>query len=210
MKYTIQGTILLLIAVMSFTACRQREECKAFNETLFNNWFPYETGVSYSFVSTDGSREVLVIDEQDYTEAYTIDHGTSPTYTGMCYVEGEMRALTDKNKPDEIGMKLHHSQVFAGAGSDYVLLEFRGSKDLLLNAKDNTLGGKHERGSTIFSTSELPTFQVNEKTYNTVIQITITNEDEAKRSGLRDIYIAKGQGILGYRTYPDGKEYWKE
>ena len=210
MKHFTQYLILLVITAISLNACRQKEDCPAFDETLFNNWFPYETGVNYNFISSDGIREVLVIDEKDFTKAYSIDHGTKPTYTAKCDVHGEMRALTDKDKPDEMGMKLLQSQVFAGAKSDYVEIEFRGSKQFLLNATENTLGGRHERGSTQFSTLELPSLDVNGITYKAVIQITITDEDEAARCGLKDIYIAKGQGILGYRTFPEQREYWKE
>lgn len=210
MKHAIYYLVLLIITGISFTACRQREDCPAFDETLFNNWFPYETGTHYSFISSDGRREALVIDEKDFTKAYSIDHGTKPTYTAKCDVHGEMRALTDKDKPDEMGMRLLQSQVFAGGKSDYVTIEFRGSKQFLLNATENTLGGRHEHGSTQFSTQELHTFEANGMTYNTVIQITITDEDEAARCELKDIYIAKGQGIIGYRTFPEQREYWKE
>ncbi|MBZ0098594.1 MAG: hypothetical protein K8F30_05895 [Taibaiella sp.] len=210
MKHVVLYLIFLTITAISFSACRQHEDCPAFDETLFNDWFPYETGVDYSFVSSDGIREVLVIDEKDFTKAYSIDHGAKPTYTAKCDVHGEMRALTDKDKPDEIGMRLQQSQVFAGMKSDYVVLEFRGSKQILLNATENTLGGRHERGSTQFSTQEHHSLDVNGMTYNTVIQITITDESEAARCGLKDIYIAKGQGILGYRSFPGQREYWKE
>lgn len=210
MKHITLYLVLLITIAISFTACRQREDCPAFDETLFNNWFPYEMGANYSFISSDGRREVLVIDEKDFTQAYSIDHGTRPTYTAMCDVHGEIRALTDKDKPDEMGMKLLQSQVFAGAKSDYVALEFRGSKQFLLNAIENTLRGRHERGSTQFSTQELHSLEANGMTYNTIIQITITDEDEAARCGLKDVYIAKGQGILGYRTFPEQREYWKE
>lgn len=210
MKLNAQYFAVLVITAISFVACRQREDCRAFNETLFNNWFPYETGVSYGFVSSDGRRDVLVIDEKDYTQAHTIDHGAGLTYVARCEVSGEMRALTEKGKPDEIGMRLLQSQVFAGAESDYVALEFRGSKQFLLNAKDNELGGKHERGSTFYYAHELPSLDVAGKTYQNIVQIVVSDESEATRCGLKDIYIAKGQGILGYRTYPGYSEYWKE
>lgn len=210
MKKRTRLITLLFFPLIIFTACRQEEVCNAFDPTLLNNWFPYQQGISYSFISSDGSREVLVIDEVDFTEKRVVDHGFSPGYTGTCDVHGKLIALTDKNKPDEMGMSLEHSQMFAGATSGYVALEFHNSANILLDAKENDLGGKHERGRNFFSTQVYSSMNANDRTYNDVIEISITNDEEAERAELDKIYISRGEGIIGYSTYPAGKEFWKE
>lgn len=201
---------LLLIPFVVFSSCRQVEQCRAFDESLFNNWFPYETGVSYTFIGSDGEREVLVIDEKETTDAYEVDHGVSAGYTAQCEVQGSMWALKDKNKPDEFRLWVHHSQYFAGIESEYVLLEFKDVPELLLDATGNELGGKHERGSSMFEAYKPDVLEANGRTYPDVVEISITNQNEAGRSGYDKIYIARGAGIIGYRTYPHGREFWRE
>ncbi len=210
MKYT--GAILTLMITMAISACDRTRTCPAFDDSTLNTWFPYETGVTYKFISSDGRQEMLTIEQENYSQEHEIEKKRLGGKEHWCEINGERKTLIDSVVQEQIPLKLFHvveqdlNNSYSMAG---INMTFRTMvKPVILGDGGDklTLAYSYNNG---YSIENFDVWNVNNRNYRNIADITIRDE-EANKIGMDKIYIAKGAGIIGYRTYPEGREYWQE
>jgi|GEM_PF-3322905 len=211
MKY--KFSILALLTAVLFAACDKKTNCPAFDDSVLKSWFPYETGVTYKFMNSDGRQEHFTITEEDYSEEHEIVNrfGGKKYY---CDINGERKTLTNTVKQNEIPLRLHHvieediNKSYATGNRQGIHFTFRTmSKAILLSEDDSHLVLVSSNAQ--YKLDNFDVWEQNGRNYRNIADITILDE-EATKIGMDKIYIASGAGIIGYRTYPEGKEYWQE
>ncbi len=210
MKYT--TAIIALMIILAISACDKTRTCPAFDDSTLKAWFPYETGITYKFMSSDGGQEMFTIEQENYSQVHEIE---KKRFWGgkeyQCEINGERKTLTDTVIQQQIPLKLFH--VVEQDIRDYYIaginmtLRTMVKPIILADGGDKlTLAGSYNNG---YSSEHFDVWNVNNRNYRNITDITIADE-EADKIGMDKIYIAQGAGIIGYRTYPDGREYWQE
>lgn len=207
MKYTI--TIFILITAVAFAACDKTRTCPAFDDSTLHKWFPYETGVTYNFLSSDGRQEIFTITQEDYSTEHQVDDPVWGKET-FCEIHGERETANDTVVQDRIPLRLRHViETDIGNATPYgISMTFRTmDRPIILSDGDDKLA--LGRGNGVYTVENFDVWEVNGRNYRGITDITVT-DDEAAKIGMDKIYIARDAGIIGYRTYPGGREYWQE
>lgn len=206
MKYT--ATILVLMITVAFTACDKTRTCPAFDDSTLKAWFPYETGVTYKFTSSDGRQEMFIIEQENYSQVHEVKKFVwGKKY--YCEINGERKTVTDSVMQDVLPLKLFHVVETDFGHSDYVggiSMTFRTMPRAIVFSAGEKLSLAGNKG---YSAEYFDVWNVNGRQYKNITDITIEGE-EAEKIGMDKIYIGMNAGIIGYRTYPDGREYWQE
>ncbi|MBW7914485.1 MAG: hypothetical protein H3C54_12520 [Taibaiella sp.] len=212
MKYT--TAILALMIILAVSACKKTRTCPAFDDTTLNTWFPYQTGVTYKFISSDGRQEMFTIEQEYYTQEHEIEKDRFLGKKYSCEINGERKTLTDSVLEEQIPLRLFHvvehdidnnnNHYFAGINMTFRTMV----RPIILGTGGDklTLAGSYNSG---YSSEHFDVWNVNNRNYRNITDITIADK-EADKIGMDKIYIAQGAGIIGYRTYPEGREYWQE
>lgn len=203
MKYT--TATLALILVITISACKRTKTCPAFDDSTLNTWFPYEIGVTYKFISSDGRQETLVIEQENYSQPHEIENRLwGKKY--YCNINGERKTATGSVVQGQIPLRLFH--VVEIDYSNLIDVTFR-TMDKPISLADNGEQLVLTGNGSGYSIENFDVWNTNGRDYRNITDITV-QDDEAGKIGMDKIYIAKGAGIVGYRTYPEGREYWQE
>lgn len=193
---------------MTFTACDKTRTCPAFDGELLNAWFPYQAGVTYRFVSSDGRQEYFTIVEENYTQEHEIESRALGKET-FCEIHGERSTSIDTVTGDELPFRLFHtveSEKLHNTG--IIEMTFRTMTGPMLMTNNGEEFSP--TGSRIqYTVEHFDVWEVNGRNYTNIADFTFA-EDDLEKVGIDRLYIAKGTGIIGYRTYPGGREYWQE
>lgn len=210
MKYT--AAILALMITVAISACNKTRTCPAFDDSTLMTWFPYKTGVTYKFNSSDGRQEMFTIGQENYSQVHEIEKDRFLGKKYQCEINGERKTLTDSVMQEQIPLRLFHVVEHDIQNNYYIAginMTFRTMvKPIILGDGGDklTLAGSYNSG---YSSENFDVWNVNNRNYRNITDITISGE-EANKIGMDKIYIAQGAGIIGYRTYPEGREYWQE
>jgi hypothetical protein len=210
MKYT--AAILAFMITVAFSACDKTRTCPAFDDSTLNTWFPYQTGVTYKFISSDGRQEMFTIEQENYSQEHEIEKDRFLGKKYSCEINGERKTLTDSVMHEQVPLRLFHVVEHDIEDNYYIAginMTFRTMvKPIILGSGGDklSLAGSYNNG---YSSEHFDVWNVNNRNYRNITDITIA-DDEANKIGMDRIYIAKDAGIIGYRTYPDGREYWQE
>ena len=205
MRYTPLYFVLMLLSV---SACVKYEQypyedvpeskyCAAYNSQLFQYWFPYQQGSSYTFKDTMGDTRTLTIDKVNKSDIYkdSIDR---------CDAYASIEAAG--NLPDEsaIAFSVEHmtSQLPAVAADNNLTIKLYG-QTYRLHAEEegydlDILDVVGDRYYSFF----YDRMNVGDKSYTSVFEFRARSDQNIK-----SIYVAKRVGLLGF-TFRNGHSYW--
>ena len=207
--------ILYVVAMLLATGCDPdgptiyRQDCPGYSDPFLAEWFPYEKGRSYYFAGSDGSRVTLTIDSTFRTPPFTIDEKLDGNDEG-CYAEGMIytRKKYDTTQPEQAYFYIRH-ELSGVPGKNVVFLTF--NKFSIVPVTTNSeISGLNWTDTSTHILSNAGTATINGKVFNNVTTISVTDPGRAAYTGIDRLYIAKGIGVAGYRTYPAGVEYARE
>lgn len=208
MKNIIIVTIALLIVSTNTSCdpCTKHMECPAHDGTLLFSWFPYKVDNTYYFKDTAGDIDTLVIGSVDQTDAYEFDYKTGMNYRErFCEVKGTINSRSGKNYPGLLQFHVTHFEE-REYESNVLELSFYGSY-LASVATEGTSITDRGSSSTAFNYQVFDQYELDGITYNDLFLISTKDTSKAAYQGVDKIYIVKEKGVIGYRTYPDGREY---
>lgn len=198
---TVFATILLL-------SCKTKIDCPAFDNTVLNAWFPYQEGQTIYFTSEPQRIDTLSIAKVSATGPHTIEYGARGNEKGYkCDVQGLITSTADYGEhPGWVALRVQHYQEPPKTGSytyNGIKLNFRGVADVELFPNDGFFTLQDEQRTIVKYTD----FEINGNVYGEVCAINTIDKVLAEKEGVDVLYIAKGVGIVGYKTYPDGALY---
>ncbi|MCB0698994.1 MAG: hypothetical protein H6551_13055 [Chitinophagales bacterium] len=205
MKYS---PLVVILTMMGFVACVKYEKypfeqvpvdkyCSAYNNQLFQYWFPYIQGARTVFKDTMGDTRTLTIDKLTKSGMYkdTIDrcdataalyaHGNLPAETEITFsvehMTSQLPALADENN---LTIKLYN-QVYRLHASDegYDL-------DIIDAATSDYYSFYYDR------------MNIGDNSYTSIYEFRSRSDNNIK-----SIFLAKRVGLLGF-TFRDGHSYW--
>lgn len=208
---------LLFFALTLIVSCKPKEAetvCPAFDQTTLNTWFPYTTvGSTYIFASINGGVQTLTI--RDFNQkSGLVEAPTTGFQSGMKYCSAEGYVYSDTSTANSIILSLGHvKEEFTGEtaymNNNRITIIFQSGYYLPLMVEQNNITGifsgdafakKAENSASITTPMG--------KTYNNVLTISAIDSTSAQRDKYDRLHIAKGHGIIGYRSYEDQQEYW--
>lgn len=203
---------LVIVTVISSSCndiCTKRVDCPAYDGSFLYSWFPYtdKNNNTFVFEDADGNREVLTIDDITATEPYKLvyESGMNRPHRD-CEVNGTISSKKTGSKG--LLFNLIDAQSLDNS-SDYeygITLQFRNMYLRLKQGEEDQLENTASRKWYQFDSYN--TISLNGKNYNETLLVSIKDSADAKSHTMDQLYIAKGHGIVGYRTYPDLKEFW--
>lgn len=205
--------VLSCILYSSCAPCTKRVDCPEYAGDYLYAWFPYWE-VEKTFYFSDGTnRDTLIIDDVFESKPYKYNEGTVKGFGGdgefTCDAYGIIQARENKQHLGWLNLRVTHHASFQ-KGNHVPELE------ITLNNYNVVMKLEHEVPAWIVDDS-IHNYNINYSngvqlingnTYKEVFIITTENTDTAIKEKIDKVYIAKGYGLIGYRTYPDFKEYW--
>lgn len=210
MKNYIVLSLLVLSSILysSCDPCTRRVNCPAFDGTFLFGWFPYgEEGKTFYF--SDGtSTDTLIIDQITQTEPYRIEYqtGYGKRESDYCDISGSISSKVDDLHPGWLPVIIKHvesNSIYYGDVSVYITIgEYE--MEFYLSGDDPY----DVRQRSIYTATKFDQVEVNGNNYDNVFIVTTVDPSVAAQQKIDKLYLAKGKGILGYRTYTDQKEHW--
>ena len=198
-------TAFTIVTALCTASCKRDIHCPGFDSGLLDNWFPYEQGATYTFAANNGDEEWLKPQQVTFTQPYSIPQ-TPFKDVEHCEVDGRIYAVYNNANPGEVRLCLEHIVQDDRGSSPHVSLIFRTLSTLTFDVNGNELGAF--RTIAGYSAQRFEIWDVNGRQYNDIIEIKVTDDSEAQQRGMDRLYIARNAGIIGYRLYPSGTEYW--
>lgn len=200
--------ILAVIASVTLTSCKSKLHCWAFDPAFFDRWFPYNEGDTRLFSNKDGGRDTLHIQKRLQSPAYTIENSINGKRED-CDIHGTITSQSDKSHPGWLQMYIRYQDDFnttyTNEAAELRLNNFVASLDMsgtdIVNVIDRST-------PPMLVLTNHRNIELNGKLYGNTYEITIT--DTAALEGIGKIYLSEGQGIVAYRTYPGGEDYFVE
>ncbi|MEZ5017984.1 MAG: hypothetical protein R2800_13075 [Flavipsychrobacter sp.] len=212
MKYYLYLVTIIVISITNYSCndiCTKRVDCHAFDGTLLYSWFPYNEKDKTFYFSDGNDTDTLIIDEIDNSTAYKLEYNSRYGEEKHCDIKGNIKSLAAPKFNGGIPLDITHYESDVDLmGFEYLEISFKKSRFYLwpedggFKKAATTSGFSKEHSLTSFDVINL-----NNKTYNNVILVTLV-QGSTTTYNIDKVYIAKGQGVIGYRTYPDQKEYW--
>ncbi len=212
MRKTLSILLVFLLATTSYSCKNKKEDasiCPSFDETTLNTWLPYtNTNKTFSFSNGQGHSETLKIKSYSSTfqRAKTATVGWEE---GIPYCLAEGYIYSDTTIPNALSLYIAHLQERFDDGTYHnnMMLTFNTHLYVTINVESNTL---NLRQPVAWQLEEKKLSQLTTpiRVYNEVIQVNVLDSAKATKANTDRLYIAKGYGIVGYRSYPEQREYW--
>ncbi len=214
MKYMF--LLLLPLSVLLFLpSCKKGiESCPAYESDFMQEWFPYsEKSAELYYVTKEGDRDTLI------TRPMTEHSDIIPKSEGLkqedehCSVGADVYSTTSNEHPGWLNMELNHITHELVKGERLGLTIEGFSVTLFING--GVFSGKMSvETQEKYRYAKMDKLDVNGTVYSDVAVVSVLDysifnvKDNPPR--IDKVYIAEGKGIIGYRTYPEEKEYWIE
>lgn len=212
MMHKTLSVLLVTLLLGIFPACKKKQpigQCPVFDETTLNTWFPYtNSGRTYTFANNTGGTQVLTI--KSYSSSFRRTITPSVGFEqGIPYCLAEGYIFSDTTAPNSISLYIAHliERFDDGRLSNGILFQFNTFHYAPMMVSDHTPTVSQESQWGIVS-EQKPTLTTPNHSYTDVLALTFTDSSRTAKAKADQLYIAKGYGIVGYRTYPDHKEYW--
>lgn len=208
MKNYIALSLLVLSSILyaSCDPCTRRVSCPAFDGTFLFGWFPYGEQNKTFYFSDGIDTDTLIIDQITQTEPHRIEYRTG--YSGKeeyCEINGSIASKVDDMHPGWLPVYIRH--VISGQeryGSNYATITI-GQYNIEMSISDDAPYDVYNGDYTV---TKFDLVEINGTTYENAFIISTEDTDKASQQGIDKLYLVKGKGILGYRTYPAQREYW--
>lgn len=200
--------ILALVASVSLASCKRTLHCWAFDPVFFDRWFPYQEGDTRYFSNKDGGRDTLHIRELHHSPAHTVEYMTNGKRK-ECDIHGTITSQSDTSHPGWLKMYIHYQDDFNKIyNNEVVVVELNNLEvSLKLSGTDIVRVIDHSEPAR-FTLANHGNIELNGKLYGNTYEITMI--DTAALEGIGKIYFSEGQGIVAYRSYPGGRDYFVE
>lgn len=201
--------IYILFMLLALTSCKKKVDCAAFDGTLLYSWFPYKEGETYYYSNSDGDRDTMIIADVSETGPHKIEYETGlNSKHKFCDIRGVITSQKDKNRAGLLSMFVQHVVEGNDGTGNSIQFSFKSAYLVTFGANGTDMGELVNQGTPSFEMERLPILTVNGKDFTDVLVISVTRDMIAESGKLDKIYIAKGHGFIGYRSYPDKKEFW--
>lgn len=204
--------LCLLLTIAACNMCTKRLECPAYQGRFMYSWFPYnEVGKVIRFANSTGDIDSIVIANVTQSDAYVLtSSGRKPL--DICEeVRGTITSVSDTGNPHLVYLELSETEEIS-RGEAYASRQFQfklNSFRVFFKTYEGELTGINYNNAQAYQLEQMETGVVNGKTYDNVAIITITDSSTAAQQMIDKVYLGKGVGIIGYRTYPDTTTtYW--
>lgn len=200
--------ILTVVASVALASCKRTLHCWAFDPVFFDRWFPYKEGDTRYFSNKDGGRDTLHIRELHQSPAYTIENRINGKKED-CNIHGTITSQADISHPGWLDMYIKYEDDFNKTyNNERAIVELNNFViDLDLTGTDIIkVFDRSDPGR--FTLTNHGTIELDGQLYGRTYEITM--RDTAALEGIGKIYFSEGQGIVAYRTYPGGKDYFVE
>ncbi|MEZ5017983.1 MAG: hypothetical protein R2800_13070 [Flavipsychrobacter sp.] len=205
------ATTLLLLAAC--TPCTKKVDCPAYSGHFLYAWFPYwEEGTSRYFNSTTGT-DTLTIDDVVESTPYQYNEGTVKGWGGdgefTCDAYGIIQSRENAQHPQWLNLRItHHASFQKWQKQPQLEINLNDYNVVLTLDNDQPTGILNDSMNLYKLQYTTSTIDINGKSYTEAIVLTTENKETALQEKIDKLYIAKEHGLIGYRTYPDHKEYW--
>ncbi len=200
--------ILAVVASVAFASCKRTLHCWAFDPVFFDRWFPYKEGDTRYFSNNDGGRDTLHIQQPDYSPAHTVEYRINGKKE-ECDIYGTITSQSDKSHPGWLKMYIHYRDDFNKTYNNEAVVVELNNFEVSLKLSGTDIVKVIDRSEPAkFTLTNHGNIELNGKLYGNTYEITMI--DTAALVGIGKIYFSEGQGIVAYRSYPDGKDYFIE
>lgn len=221
MKYLPLSTILSICVVCA--ACGRSETlyCPAFSDTAMFDWFPYnQHGAEYTFSDSNGNQEILQVKDITLSQYHNVQ--VEYTWTGAKVGGDTPKEQNECNIYGSVYVASANSQRVIMLGHDVATTNgMRTYKDVMSISVANfsiNFEWQNDNGfapvarEEVYSLTKLESLSGNGFEYKNVHVGTVIDTGRMNEYKYRadKIYFVKGTGVVGYRSYPDGIEYWLE
>lgn len=193
----------IALAACLLAGCYKHTECPAYSDTLLDNWFPYTDGAMYYFSSSAGQTDTMKIAPVYKSEGHVARWraGRGETH---CGIEANVQSYAGYDYPGWVHLFVVH-QVSEPQTGETAIVYFK-FKDVSAKLKATTelqteIGGDYK-------VTALQNIPLNGITYNDVRLLEPVTNQVSVNTKIDKVFIARGKGVIGYRTYPAGEEYW--
>lgn len=199
MKKKYRSISVLFAAAIMITnmGCEQTVVCPAYDDANFAGWFPYSEGQVMIFKNKSDQADTIIIGK--IIKSKRTEH-TERIGGKQYWCEQEIQ-VTSKSGYSKLSIM--HSK--GEMTYNYINVVFKSLSVTANGIIDNGLDGKDR------SKSWVPILNYNldfdGKQYGVLQEIQVTDTSAVNTSKIDRLYIGKGYGIVGYRTYPE-KEIW--
>lgn len=208
MKNYIVLSLLVLSSILytSCDPCTRRVSCPAFDGTFLFGWFPYAEQNKTFYFSDGTNRDTLIIDQITQTEPHRIEYRTGySSKEQYCNIFGTISSKVDEVHPGWLPVIVsHYISNEEYYGREYASITI-GRYNVELGISDNEPNDVYGNSYTV---TKFEVVEINGITYDNAFIISTEDTATARQQEIDKLYLVKGKGILGYRTYPDLKEYW--
>lgn len=203
MKNSVFVALLFSFSVMS---CYQdkKKDCPAFDPTFMFSWFPYDTvGSRFVFVNSNGDRDIFASESVLCGTAYEIS--TKHPCDVWGYISMQKVGTQDSFMHTWMGIKYINEW---GNVRNRCVFSF-GSFEVAINVENFDMA-KIAPGYDDYVYEQYSSYNFHNRDYNKVVVMTRKNMSDNALYLIDRVYFGKGYGVIGYRIYPSGMEFWLE
>lgn len=200
--------IAMICMGIALNSCNKigTKRCPAYSGLNLYRWFPYNTvNKTLIFKTSTGEADTVIItsvNESPSKSNFSLNLDNGP----YCEASVLIKAIPNTEQGSRKALEISSNQVYAKVPADDNFgITYRGMK---VYAMLNDTEFELRSFSGIMSISSISTLMFNGKLYENAVQVEYINHEKMGNAEIDELYIAKGVGIVGYRTYPDLKEYW--
>lgn len=198
------ASVILFMGVQAVFSFCGKKTCFAFNNVLYDSWFPYKAEQSIIFTS-GGKSDTLHIThtERSKQEERSVGYGNN-----KCYPSAESSGNFGKTDSTRLNYFRSACYLEENATNPTGNLNIKGLSLAWENISDTGVTISGYSGGEAHSLFQ-PSITIGNNFYYNV-QVITPNETGKTSSGIANLYIALYQGIIGFEEYPSGQLWIKQ
>jgi hypothetical protein len=195
------SSLLFFVAVIVTSCnsdCSKKVDCPAFNDAVLSEWFPYKDNTSLIFLSVN-STDTFQLKNTEKSGPYEIAVGGLGNNNRDCHASNKFQSVTQNtvNFSAELSSILYS---YSTTPARFVYLKIFNNDIQAQDLKDNGFTTIIINGQPC-AIEYFPSLQVGGRTYSNVQKAT-RDTVTIRTPGIFQVYIAKGNGLVGYSQYP--------
>jgi hypothetical protein len=196
--------IIIGASSLFITSCKdvcscKKVACPAFNDPLFDKWFPYNANSRFIFKTAAGKTDTVTIDNFNKSSGYEANQGCYNGASGCTQQIFVSANPVDSSSIIKLNLSYSINTAFTSALTTKSLLF--NLYQLTIRATDITTQGLVLDPSGSIQTQSLSSVNLNSNIFPNV-QILQRDTSVIKTTGPYKLYLSAGAGLVAYETYP--------